>query len=153
MFRRGLTPPDPFFERGALESAQTQDSVSLKTLASMGPLVIFLLPALDRARPWLEAIARARLRLETEGRRLVLVHTGTDGEAGAVFAGYDLSYVARVADPDRALYRHFELGTKKRLLGKERQLPGIVWLDGGEVRRVERPDWDQSSPMGLIDTN
>ena len=33
MFREGLRPPNPFRDRDPLETAQTQDDMSLKTLS------------------------------------------------------------------------------------------------------------------------
>ncbi|MHC4938103.1 MAG: hypothetical protein ACYTHK_03950 [Planctomycetota bacterium] len=151
MFQRGLVPPDPFRDKGPLERAVTQDGMSLETLASMGNVLLVLLPALDRARPWLAAVAATRPRWEAEGWRLALVHQESD--AGAALAVHDLQYVARIADPDRTLYRHFQLGEAKRLLGSRRQLPGLVWLERGEVAAIERPAWDQKVPMRLIATN
>jgi len=150
MFQRGLTPLDPFGERDVLETARTQDSMSLRTLASMGRVLVVLLPALERARPWLEAVRAARPRLETDGLRLVLVHFDEDLQAVAVLARHDLQYVARIADPERALYARFELGEARRMLGPVRQLPGLVWFEAGDVERVERPRWDQSVPVRLI---
>ena len=150
MFQRGLTPPDPFRERSVLESARTQDSMSLQALAALGRVLVVLLPALGRANSWLKAVREARPRLEEQGLRLVLVHTESDAEARARFEPFDLQYLARIADPERALYRHFEIGEARRLVGPPRQLPGLVWLEGGEVVGVERPRWDQKAPLRLI---
>jgi len=151
MFQRGLVPPDPFRDRGVFETAVTQDGMSLATMAAMGRVLIVLLPALDRARPWLEAVRAARPRLESDGWRLVLVHW--EVEAQAALEAHDLQYLARIADSERSLYRHFELQEAKRMLGGRRQLPGLVWLEEGELAGIERPVWDQRVPMRLIATN
>ena len=114
MFQRGLTPPDPFGERGILETARTQDSMSLRAMAELGPVVVVLLPALDRADAWLKAVQDARPGLEGEGVRLVLVHMEGDEVARALLERFDLHYLARIADPERALYAHFEAGARDR---------------------------------------
>ena len=41
---------------------------------------------------------------------IALVHQGAEEEAAPLFAGHGLADVARVSDPDRALYRAFHLG-------------------------------------------
>lgn len=150
MFQRGLTPPDPFPETDVLERARTQDAMSLQAMAALGRVLVVLLPALDRAAAWLEAVREARARLEERGYRLVLVHMAPDEEARAAFGRYALQYLARISDPGRALYRHFGLGEASRLLGPPRQLPGLIWLEGGEIAHAERPRWDQKAPLRLI---
>jgi len=147
VFREGLRPPDPFRERHPFETARTQDGMSLKALSDLGPVVVACLP--DDAR-WrkrmLEGVANARRRLEEAGVRLVLVH------AGEIELPDELRYVARIEDPEHALYDAFELGeAAPGLLGRLRgrgvtRLFGAFRLEGGEVRHAFRPEKATDTP-------
>ena len=69
-----------------------------------------------------------------------LVHTAGDREAQDGLEQYDLTYVARIADPERTLYTAFELGEAKRFLGRRpRQLPGVFLFKNGETEGEFRP--------------
>jgi len=58
--------------------------------------------------------------------RIALVHMGGDDDGRRMTAPHGLDDVPRVSDPDRRLYRAFELGT-----GKLRQVVGPGnWLRG-----------------------
>jgi hypothetical protein len=119
MFREGLRPPNPFRESDPRDALLTQDGMSLNTLASYGPVVVFCLLELKRADGMLRDIAARRGELEAAGKRVCLVHMGTDDEARAALEPHDLHYVARIADPERALYRAFGLGEEQPgLLGR-----------------------------------
>ncbi|MHC4953672.1 MAG: hypothetical protein ACYTGZ_07265 [Planctomycetota bacterium] len=164
MFQRGLTPPDPFRPRAPLEAACTQDGMSLLALGEFGRLLLVFVPALGSmfTRELLARVQEERSRIETLKIRLVIVHMGPDADAESELARFDLQYLARVEDPERELYRHFELGeasVKKRLhpavlshaigavrhgrgrvVGSTAQLPGAVLLSGGEVEAAARPE-------------
>ena len=120
MFQRGLTPPDPFRQREPLAEARTQDGMSVQALGQFGRLLLVFLPALGGmfCRDLLARVRDARSQIETLHIRLVLVHMGPDAEAERELTRFDLQYLARVEDSERALYRHFELGeasARKRL--------------------------------------
>lgn len=77
-------------------------------------------------REALADLRSARARIERAGVKVALVHMGDDTSAAAFFAGYGLGDVARVSDPQRVLYRAFDLGR-----GSWSQLFGLkVWLRG-----------------------
>ena len=154
MFKRGLEPPDPFREREILARFMTQDGMSLSAMAAMGSVLVVLLPEIDRCDRWLAAVKAARPGIEAAGIRLALVHPGAEDEALAALARHELQYLARVADSDRDLYRHFELSQVKRMLGGFRQLPGLVWITRSEIEAVVRPTRDdRPPPMGPNATN
>ena len=62
----------------------------------------------------------------------------------------DLAYVARIADPEKKLYRRFGLEERPRLLRDPEQLPGVFLLRDGEVQsklEAERkPDYRSLLP-------
>ncbi|MDH3590663.1 MAG: AhpC/TSA family protein [Planctomycetota bacterium] len=111
MFREGLRPPDPFGERAPVESLTTQDGMTIASLSRLGTVCVLCLPALGlrRTRALLDHVASRRLDLEGGGLRLVLVHMAGDARAHEEFEPFDLHYVARISDPERALYEHFGL--------------------------------------------
>jgi hypothetical protein len=128
VFREGLRPPDPFREVEPLDAARTQDGMTLRALADLGPVLVVCLPELPRAASWLKRVAARRAEWEREGKRICLVHTGTDDEARAACVPHGLDYVARVADPDRKLYEWFGLGEKR---------PGLLGRAVGASPRIE----------------
>lgn len=139
MFREGLRPPDPFRERPPLEALCTQEGISVKTLSTMSPVLLLLLPGVRgrRGQGMLRALAAVRGDIERAGVRVVLVHHDDPGD----LAPFDLAYVARVSDPERRLYAHFGLGTSpKGLLRREAQEAGAFLLRNGEVVREGRGD-------------
>jgi len=155
MFREGLRPPDPWGERPAAERLRTQDGMTLRSMAGLGPLLVVCLPALGTAacRGWLATLAGRRRGFEAEGRRCLLVHMGDDADARTALEPFDLHYVARIADPDRELYAHFGLGAAPpgllgRVAGRLRgdkpvgdpaQKPGAFLVDGDEAAPVPFP--------------
>lgn len=144
MFREGLRPPDPFRERPALETACTQDGISLKTLSGMSDVLLVLLPEVRgrRGQGMLKALAAVRGDVERAGIRVALVHF--DDAKGAL-EPFDLAYVARIHDPERALYAFLGLGSSPHgLLRRESQDPGAFLLRKGEIVRESRgfePDY------------
>jgi peroxiredoxin len=112
------------------------------------------------------AIARQRSVIEADGTRIVLVHLDEDAHRfQALAARHGLAGVELISDPDRRLYRAFELRSAPiaehftwrqwlsgarawlstgQFVGAPRgdalQLPGIVRISGGEVVRSELAD-------------
>ncbi|MDH3590979.1 MAG: hypothetical protein OER88_03820 [Planctomycetota bacterium] len=134
MFREGLRPPDPFREKEPLEAAVTQDGMSIDALSRLAPVVLVCLPSLPCDK-LLAALAKQRPSIEAAGARLALAHF--DGDASALVP-HDLDYVARIADPERRLYAHFELGTVRSFF-KTVQLPGAFVVVEGEATVAWRP--------------
>jgi hypothetical protein len=88
---------------------------------------------------------------------IAVVHQGTDEQARTLLDGLGLGGVARVSDPDRALYRAFHLGRgglreilapavlrrsaeafarghrQGEAVGDRRQMPGVFVVHGGDV--------------------
>lgn len=79
-----------------------------------------------------EALADLRVqrsRIEAAGVKIAIVHMSPERDAPAFFGRYGLEDVARFSDPERALYRRFELRR-----GGWRQLFGLrVWLRGARA--------------------
>ena len=136
MFREGLRPPDPFQEKSALETARTQDGMSLKSMSELGPVLVVCLPS--RPAKWLERVSAERSSIESGGTRIVLVFPDDDPQLPD-----DLKYVARIADPKCALYKAFGLGEREAGLlrrmvgGGPEQEPGVFLMVDGEVTRSE----------------
>ena len=92
-------------------------------------------------REALADVADARARIEAQGARIVLVHMSPDDDAATFFARYGLDDVVRVSDPQRELYRSFELqrGNLRQLFGPRVWFRG--WkagvLDGHGVGRLQ----------------
>jgi hypothetical protein len=138
VFREGLRPPDPFRDRPVLETALTQDGMSLKTLSGMSPVLVVCLPEARgrRGQAMLRGLAEVRDDIERAGVRVALVHFDP-----CDLEPLDLAYVARIADPERRLYAHFGLGSSPRgLLRRESQDSGAFLLRSGEVVREARGD-------------
>jgi len=150
MFREGLRPPNPFRDRDPLDVARTQDDLSLLALSRLGPVLAVCAPELGthRGHVFLKTLAAHRRDLEERRIRIVVVHPGTEPEARAELEPHGLHYLARVADPERALYRRFELGAAEpgllaRAVGRPpRQLPGAFLLRDGAVVR----EWRATAP-------
>ena len=164
MFQRGLTPPDPFRPPSPLEDLRTQDDMSVAAMGQLGPLVLLFLPALGGifCRELLEHVQADRAGIENRGIRFVLVHMGTAEEAHAELARYDLQYLAQIADPERLLYRHFDVGEaapaqrlrprvirralgavrhgRGRIIGEPNQLAAAVLWRDGKAAAALRPD-------------
>ena len=150
MFQQGLRPPNPFRDRDPMETAYTQDDMSLKTLSELAPTLVVCLQELGGGwcRRMLQDLAAQRADIEQSGTRLVLVHMA--GDADAALRPHDLGFVARIADPDRKLYRRFGLEERPRMLRAPEQLPGVFRLEDGEVRAelkaARQPDYRSLLP-------
>ncbi len=86
--------------------------VALDALSRSAPLLIVFLrhSGCTFCREALADLAAQRTRIEADGTRLLLVHLASDADAAAFFRGFRLDDVARIADPQRSLYRAFALG-------------------------------------------
>ncbi len=120
--------PDQIDLRGALQAAKTNDGRSLAEISESGPaLVVFLRHAgCTFCRETLADLQRQRAAVFASGVTPVLVHMGTDAQASGFFAKYNLADVPRISDPDRQLYRAFQLrrGKLAELFGPR------VWIRG-----------------------
>lgn len=150
MFREGLRPPNPFRDRDPLDTARTQDDMTLNALSRLGPVLAVCTPAMGthRCRVYLKWLAAHRPKLEERRVRVVIVHDGDEEGARGQTALYGLEYVARIADPERAVYRRFGLDDAKpgllaRALGRPPEpLPGAFLLKNGTIAK----EWRASKP-------
>ena len=138
MFREGLRPPDPFRAPEPFDAARTQDGMSLNALSDLGPVLVVCLPGLKTSacKKMLKELVNRRPGIEGGGTRILLVHMGDDADAHRVLEPHDLQYLARIADPERAVYAALGLSEERRLLGGVRQLPGAAIVVGGEVGKT-----------------
>ncbi len=100
---------------------------TLAELAEASPvLVVFLRHAgCTFCREALSDLRARRAEIERHAR-IAIVHMGDDASAASFFAKYGLDDVARISDPERTLYRAFDLGR-----GSLWQLFGPrVWVRG-----------------------
>jgi peroxiredoxin len=104
------------------------DGISLKDWSTQQPtLVLFLRHAgCTFCREALLDIAQERAAIEARGFSILLVHQSSPDTAKTLLAQYGLSDIPHLSDPDRELYRAFDLG--RGSLGK---LFGLnVWIRG-----------------------
>lgn len=151
----------------ALAEARTQDDRTLGELSEEGGLLVVFLRhgGCTFCRRSLADLARDREWIESRGIRIVLVHMDPlQNRVALLFATYGLDDVARVSDPDRRLYRAFDLsrGTIGQLFGPSvlarglkaavvdghgmgrpigdvLQMPGAFIVHRGRVVRADRP--------------
>lgn len=103
-----------------------------------------------------ESLADLRVRrpdIEMAGTRIVLVHMGSNDEARAFFGRYGLDDVARVADPQRTLYRAFNLrrGTFLQLFGPRVVLRGLAAALSGHAVGSPNADAFQLSGAFIVE--
>lgn len=143
-----------------LKRYRTQDGDTLLSLSVRSPLLMVFLrhSGCTFCREALADIAKQRDEIESDGTRIVLVHMTTDEEVSEVFGRYGLERLQRISDPQRELYRAFELesGSLRQLLhwrvwwrgfvagllkrhgagrlrGDGRQMPGVFLVSNGVV--------------------
>lgn len=138
--RRHLTTPDvglPMPIDRAMSVARVQSGQSLADFGRGRSLLVVFLRHLGCTfcREALADLAAKRGRIEAGGVRLVLVHMGSESAAEPFFERFGLGDVARVSDPQRALYRAFELqrGGLAALFGPRVWLRaiGALWRGAG----------------------
>ena len=112
-----------------IDTIKDQHGNTLAELSRQAPhVVVFLRHAgCTFCREALADLSKDRARIEQSGAKLALVHMGADTKTSAeFFAKYDLGEVSHIGDPDRTLYRAFDLQR-----GNIGQLFGLrVWVRG-----------------------
>jgi hypothetical protein len=85
----------------ALAHARTQSGTTLARLSRATPLLVVFVRGFDTVRclESLTDVIRLRAKLESEGARIVLVHTVTDVEAVDRLRPFSLHDTVRVSDP------------------------------------------------------
>lgn len=143
--------------------ARTQHGMALDEMSRRWPtLVVFLRHfGCTFCREALADLAAQRSTIESNGVRIALVHMSSDEDAAAFFSHYQMHDVARISDPDQAVYRAFGLsrGTLSALFGPSNwvrgfeagvvrghgvgmlagdgfQMPGVFLLFHGEILRT-----------------
>jgi peroxiredoxin len=105
------------------------EGLTLMELSRRSPVLVVFLRHLGCTfcREALADLRTQRPALERAGVAICLVHMVDDAQAGAMFARYGLGDVARVSDPDKALYRAFDLarGSLTQLFGPRLWLRGV----------------------------
>ncbi|MFN0134728.1 MAG: SelL-related redox protein [Phycisphaerae bacterium] len=123
-----LAPDAPLSPEAAMRTVRTDRGESLAELSSRQPQIVVFLRHLG-CTFCREALADLALRdreLRSRNLGVVIVHMGYEREAAAMLDRYGLRDATRVNDPERVLYRAFDL---KR--GRFTQLFGLrVWLRG-----------------------
>ena len=113
----------------ALKHATTNFGTSLFDLSRESPLlVVFLRHAgCTFCREALADIAAKRATIESQGVRILLVHMGTDAQGQSTFTHFGVADLPRISDPDRTLYRAFDLsrGSLSQLFGPRVLLRGL----------------------------
>jgi peroxiredoxin len=116
--------------------AQTQTGMSLMEMSRRWPTMIVFLRhfGCTFCREALADLARVRPAIEKSGVRMVLVHMGSEEQAGVFFRKYRLEDLPRVSDPHQSLYRAFGLtrGTLANLFGPK------VWWRGFQAGLLDR---------------
>ncbi|MBN2433005.1 MAG: redoxin domain-containing protein [Acidobacteria bacterium] len=90
-------------------------------------------------REALADIGTRRAEIESKGVRIVLVHMSDDEEFRAILPRFGLEDVVSISDPERNLYREFQLqrGRLWQLVGPHVWWRGIkAWLRGNGIGRV-----------------
>ncbi|MCA9312105.1 MAG: redoxin domain-containing protein [Phycisphaerales bacterium] len=129
--RANVSIPDP--ESPALPPATAmghaldQSGMSLLDLSHQAPTLVVFLRHLGCTfcREMLGDVSRHRATIEADGTRIAFVHMSReDDRADRLFRAYELADVPRFSDPQRELYRSFELprGSFLQLFG-----PRVAW--------------------------
>ncbi len=122
------TPADATDPASAMREANTSNGTTLADLSREAPtLVVFLRHAgCTFCKEALADLADAKPRLDADGTQLALVHMSPPDEFDTVLARYNLAGTPHISDPDRRLYRSFNLarGSWSQLFGPK------VWLRG-----------------------
>lgn len=108
------------------QRGSTLDSLSRE---GSGALLVFLRHAgCTFCREAMADLRERREAIESRGVRLVVAHMGDDVSAGAFLSRYGLGDISRIADPERALYRAFDLkrGSFTQLFGVRVALRGVA---------------------------
>lgn len=168
MAHRNEGLPSAMSPAEAMSAARIKGGASVgRTLAEIAEespvLVVFLRHAgCTFCREALADLRSHRFEIERHAR-IAIVHMGDDASAEAFFAKYGMADVARISDPERTLYRAFELGRGSlwqlfgprvwvrgflagvmaghgvgRLKGDGFQMPGTFLVHRGRIVRAHR---------------
>lgn len=112
-----------------LSEFHDQHGVSLLDRSRQSPvLVVFLRHSgCPFCRQTLGDLRAHRGKIERTGSKIALVHMAPAETAGAWFAEYELDDVSRFSDPERVLYRAFDLhdGSLIQVMGPQTWLRGF----------------------------
>jgi peroxiredoxin len=137
----------------ALLSTRTAAGDTLASLAARGPLLLVFLRhfGCPLCQEMVADVAARRTAMAGSGTTVVFVHMHPEWQAAAFFARYGVSDLQRVSDPNRTLYRAFEvprarptswlsLGSLRHYLSAIRHghLPKLVGGDVGQMSAVVR---------------
>jgi peroxiredoxin len=133
----------------ALRTLRTASGESLASLAGQGPLLLVFLRhfGCPLCKEMVADVAARRALIVASGTIVVFVHMHPEPQAAAFFARYGVQDLQRVSDPNRTLYRAFDVPTAAPSswlsLGSLRHyLSAIVggghlpWLAGGDVGQM-----------------
>jgi len=137
-----------------LESARTQNGENLKNLMERGPVLAVFLRYLGCifCRETLSDISIKRKNIESKGVQVVLVHLSDNELAGEEFKRYGLEDLPRVSDPERLLYRFFELkrGTMSEIFSLNVWIRGLQALNAGHRQGVPKRGFTQFAGAFLL---
>jgi peroxiredoxin len=141
-----MTPAVP---DDALRTLRASSGDTLATLASRGPLLLVFLRhfGCPLCQEMVSDVAARRDRLVGGGTTVVFVHMHPEPQAAAFFARYGVQDLQRVSDPNRTLYRAFDvpqarpsswlsLGTLRHYLSAIVRGGHRPWLVGGDVAQM-----------------
>ncbi|MBN2329237.1 MAG: AhpC/TSA family protein [Candidatus Omnitrophica bacterium] len=98
-----------------------QNGKTLQELSQDNPLLVVFLRhnGCTFCREALADLSQKRAAIEESGVRIALIHMSSEDQAADFFAKYGFDDVPRFSDPDKILYRAFELkrGSFRQLLG------------------------------------
>ncbi|MGC9326322.1 MAG: SelL-related redox protein [Candidatus Hinthialibacter sp.] len=98
-----------------------QNGKTLQELSQENPLLVVFLRhnGCTFCREALADLSQKRAAIEESGAKIALIHMGRDDQAAGFFAKYGLDDVSRFSDPERILYRAFDLkrGSFRQLFG------------------------------------
>ncbi len=137
----------------AMLAMRTARGDTLASLADRGPLLLVFLRhfGCPLCQEMVADVAARRTAMGASGTTVVFVHMHPEPQAAAFFARYEVSDLQRVSDPDRTLYRAFDVprarptswlsfGTLRHYLSAMRRghRPGLVGGDVGQMAAVVR---------------
>jgi peroxiredoxin len=146
-----MSPPIP---DQALLAIRTARGETLATLAGRGPLLLVFLRhfGCPLCQEMVADVAARRAAMIASETTVVFVHMHPEPQAAAFFARYGVHDLQRVSDPDRTLYRAFQVpratptswmsfGALRHYLSaifRGRHRPGLVGGDVGQLSAVVR---------------
>jgi hypothetical protein len=98
-------------------------------------------------------VARQRAAIESTGTQVAFVHMSTPDEADRWFAHYGVADIPRVSDPDKHLYRAFDL---EHATLRELAHPRVWWpwfrtaVLGGYGAGLGGPNWRQLTGVFVL---